>query len=249
MTVGAAIGRQSSTSGLPTFLALLAAPVLGMVGFRLGWLAELFLGPHFRTPLARVPQWLWLSALAVIAIAASYKASAPIHAANREAIPRVVIDTARLYKRTASAPAEDVLPASRAYDSLAEINVPVDWRGSSVRFTRRNKFVEVTFLPEESSLLIPTPGIDYTNSIDAIPLELGVNARPVLALLITGRATGRRDLLALVSESRELVYLELLERFWNMRLSSLAVSKRPAGDLLLVGSDPQKLLLYSEVQP
>jgi hypothetical protein len=245
LAVGAAVGRQSSTSGLLPFFAVLAAPVLGVVGYRSGWLVERLAGPRMPDQVVRSLKWFLPAALVAIAVLASYKASAPIHAAERAAFPRVIVNTAQLHKRMATLSGESIVPASRAYDYLQKMDVALDWGGESVRFAARADGLEVRFSPAGTSLVIPTPGIDYMLAVDAIALRSGSNARPMLALLITGRATGRRDLLAVLSESRELVYLELLERTWNMRLSSLAVAQSPAGDLLLVGSDPQQRLRYS----
>jgi hypothetical protein len=93
-------------------------------------------------------------------------------------------------------------------------------------------------------LRIPHRGIRYVASVDAMTFQDAAGSRTSLALLITGSATGRRDLLAIVSASRELVYLELLERTWSLGPVPLAILQSPARDVVLVGSEPQGMVAY-----
>jgi hypothetical protein len=183
--------------------------------------------------------------LLLVGVVASRQASQPIHAAEREARPRVILNAAQIHKRTSGLPAESIQHAVRIYDYLARINQPLQWEGRSVNLVNAGETLELRLSPAGSVVRIPLPGIDYINFVDAAPLRMGSSASPVLALLITGRATGRRDLIAIVSEAGELVYLELLDRTWNFRSVSLAISASPAGDLILVGSEPQDLLLFA----
>jgi hypothetical protein len=247
--VGANIGRQSSTFALGVFLPIIAAPLLGAVGLLVGRLAASVVG-------ARVPgRWvrvLKLSAplvLVAIAIVAAWQASGPLYAAERAARPRVIQNSAQLHKRTGSLSADGMEPGSRVYDRLKKINKTTQWGTGSAHLVNRGDVLEVRFVPDGAALLIPLPGIDYITHVDAMPLRLGAGARPALALLITGRATGRRDLIAVISESRELVYLELLERFWNAGFWNatvpLAIKPAAAGDLILVGSEPHNLLVFA----
>src|SRR5262249_8779810 len=115
----------------------------------------------------------------------------------------------------------------------------------SAELADRGDALEVRFVPDGDVVLIPLPAIDYIHFVDAVRLEAGPDSRPALSLLITGRATGRRDLLAGVSASRELVYLELLERSWNFREIPLAAAPSPTGDRILIGSDEQTVLMFA----
>ncbi len=244
LIVGSRVGRQSSTFGIGIGLALLAAPLLGAVGLMLGRLARYILDPFVPGKLARLMKWCAPMVLVVVAIMASRHASGPIYAAEREALPRVIVNSAQLHKRNAGLPTDGITRAVRALDYLAKVNQPVPWGVCSAHLRNLGEALEVSFTPAGHALRIPLPGITYITSVDAIPLKMGPMARPVLALLIRGRATGRRDLLAVISESGELVYLELLDRFWNDRSVPLAIGPSPAGDLILVGSEPQNLLVF-----
>lgn len=244
LVVGAHVGRQSSTSGIGPFLMLLAAPFLGAVGWVVGRLATRLLGARLShaSPTLRLKAVFLL--LAVGAVAA-WQAGAPILAAGHEARPRVLVNTMQIQKRTIRWPAADLRRATRVYDVVGKLNSPIQWDGRSVQLVDGGDALELRFATDMALLRVPLTGIDYIIHVDAIPLRMGGNARPVLALLITGRATGARDLIAVIAASGELVYLELLERFWNFREVPLAAAPSAEGDLLLVGTDAQNLLAFA----
>lgn len=243
--VGSAMGRQGSTFGIGIFFAFVEAPFLGLAGLLLGRLARYLLGSKIPQRVVRVAKWCAPVLLLLVAAVASRQASQPIYAAERQARPRVILNAAQIYKRTSGVPTESIQHAVRIYDYLAKINQPLQWEGRSVNLVNAGETLEVRLSPAGSPVRIPLSGIDYINFIDAAPLRMGSRASPVLALLITGRATGRRDLIAVVSQAGELVYLELLDRTWNFRSVPLAITASPAGDLVLVGSEPQNLLLLA----
>lgn len=242
LMVGSIVGRQSSTSGIAPFLALIAIPPLALAGITAGRIARHVLSPTFRkkwTPM----KWCAPVVLAIVAVAAFRQASGPILAGERAAHPRVIVNAAQLHKREGSMPQEGVLRATRVYDHLGKVNPAIPWTGGNVHLTNAGDVLQVSFEPGSRAVFIPLDGIDYIIFIDAVALR-DPQGRPTLALLITGRATGRRDLLAVLSESGELVYLELLERFWNFRPVALAVASSSAEDLIVIGSEPQRALLF-----
>jgi hypothetical protein len=243
LAVGSSVGRQSSTSGIAPFLSLLATLPLALVGSALGRILRHMLSSSFRIRWTRPMRWCAPLVLAVVAAAASRHASQPIYAAERAALPRVIVNTVQLRKRAAALPGEGIRHAARVYDYLQRANSPIPWDDGSAQLVISGDTLVINFRPGGGSMAVPLPGIDYVNYVDAVSLR-DANGRPALALLITGRATGRRDLLAVVSASGELVYLELLERFWNFRSVPLAVAASSAGDLIVVGSDPGKVLLF-----
>jgi hypothetical protein len=243
--VGAHIGRQSSTFALGVFLPILAAPVLGAVGLLVGRLAAFVIGSRVPGRWVRVLKWSAPLVLVVIAGVAARQASGPLYAAERSARPRVIQNAAQIHKRAEALTAVGITRGTRVYDQLRQLNQSIPWGTGSAQLVDHGDVLAVRFAPSGRSLRIPLPGIDYITHVDAIPLQMGAGARPALALLITGRATGRRDLLAVISQAGELVYLELLDRFWNDRSVPLAIAPSAAGDEILVGSEPQHLLVFA----
>ena len=237
LVVGSGTGRQGSTTGIGIGLAILAAPFLGALGLGFGRLVALVVKPVQSARWLRFAGWCAPLALVAIAVVASVQASGPIHVAERQAVPRVMVNLLPLHRQGAAGPTSDMTRASRVYDHLAKMNEAIPWGDGTVLLTNAGDNLQVSFEGAGGSLLIPLQGIDYINFIDAVPMMVDASDRPALALLITGRATGRRDLLAVVSGSRELVYLELLERSWDFRSVPLAIRPSTTGDQILIGSE------------
>lgn len=244
MVTGARVGRQSSTTGIAVGLAFIGAIVLAGVGLIVGRIAARLI-PELPEAARRYRTRIAATVLLLVAAIAWWQASAPIHAADREATPRVIVNQVNLRGQMSATPIVDATRASRAYDYLQKIDQVVEWGSNRVQLALFDGVLEVRILPLGQSVPVPLPGIDYVRHIEAATLRLGTARQPALALLIAGRATGRRDLLCVITESGGLVYLELLDRFWNERMDALAITPSPAGDVIVVGSNPQNLLLLS----
>lgn len=245
LVTGSSLGRQSSTAGLPAFFTFLASLPLALMGSVLGRCALLPWKKVSQVRLNRLAMWSAPFVLLLIALVACLQARGPILAAEREATPRVIVNTERMQRQTVSVPSAQLLRGMRIYDELGKTNQQIAWNGGSIRLANLGHALRLTFTQGGETLLIPLPGIDYINFVDALTLNTTTGDGPQLSLLITGRATGRRDLLAVISSSRQLVYLELLDRFWNFRTVSLASLPSPAGDVVLVGSEPDRLLAFA----
>jgi hypothetical protein len=243
--VGAIVGRQSSTAGLPAFFAVIGAPFLAGLGLVIGKQAAATLRARAPGASMRFTKRRAALALLPVAVVAALLAVVPIYVADHAARPRVIAEEVRFQKRIGSLPGDGIRRAVRVHDHLAGTSHAVEWADGSVNLASTGGKLQLAFTANGAALEIPLAGIDYINYVDAIPLRIGADARPVLALLVTGRATGRRDLLAIVSASGELLYLELLDRFWNFRTVPLAIASSLAGDLILVGSDPRDLMVFS----
>src|SRR5262249_5993849 len=100
LDVGSAIGRQSSTSGIVVGFAVLAALPLALLGFAVGRLAEWVASAHIPGQLAKIVRWLSPLVLVLVAVTASRVASAPILAAERDALPRVIVNSAQIVRGT-----------------------------------------------------------------------------------------------------------------------------------------------------
>ena len=245
LAVGASVGRQSSTFVVAPFLVMLAAPFLGAMGWVVGRLAARILGPLTPDRWYRALKWCYPLLLVVIAGTASWQASQPIFAAERDARPRVIVNTVGLQLQDVRPAGELIQRAARVYDYLGNVNLAIPWGESRVHFATTGSSLQVTFTSSGSELQVPLPGIDYVIYVDAISLTMGNDAQPVLAMLITGRATGRRDLLAVASDSGQLLYLELLDRTWDFRFVPLAIAQSGTGDLILVGQESQQILVFA----
>lgn len=234
LVVGASVGRQSSTAGIGPFLLLLSAVPLAVFGCALGRLAERMLGTRAQRVSRSIKFWAPPLLISIAALAA-LRAGLPILAAEREATPRVIVASGIFGRRQIDLPIANVTRATRVYDYSAGVNTAIQWAGGSAELHRVPDGLAVSFLPTGGQVTIPLPAIDYILCVDAVHVRITPGADPALALLITGRATGQRDLLAVVSGAGELVYLELLERRWDFRTVQLLAIEAPGGDRIVVG--------------
>jgi len=157
----------------------------------------------------------------------------------------VLENTAHLHRTETTSPEGDTSVARRVYDYLGKIDESIPLGEDQVSFKPVRDGIVVTFHVSGRSLMISTAGVDYIITIDAISMTLDAEDGKSLAVLATGRATGNRDLLAVISEKQDLIYLELLDRFWDFRDIPLAITRTVRGDAILVGSDPNRLLAFA----
>jgi len=248
LTVGSHIGRQGSTAGIPVFLALVMALPFFLAGAFVGRLVVILLGPVSSPGLICVAKYSAPAILAAVAMVAYWQASAPLYAAEREARPRVLVTSGQICRRPGNLEASQLgsepAPASRVYRAFAGQLRPYSWNGRSVRLQEVGETLEVSF-GAAKPVEIPLRGIGYINFVDAITFNArtGPDPQPTLALMITGRATGRRDMIAFISESGTL-YLELLDRNWDFRPVQLAIASTPGGEVVVVGSDLPPASIY-----
>ncbi len=70
--------------------------------------------------------------------------------------------------------------------------------------------------------VIPILGLDYVTSVHVAEFT-ALDSDPKLALLINGRATGHRAILAILSSNYEPFYIERMDRFWQLTDRPLAI--------------------------
>jgi hypothetical protein len=63
--------------------------------------------------------------------------------------------------------------------------------------------------------------------VDAAPIS-ATGGPPLLAVVISGRATGRRAIIAVIDENYKVVFEEQVQRFWELRDTPIEIRVRPA---------------------
>jgi hypothetical protein len=78
-----------------------------------------------------------------------------------------------------------------------------------------------------------TSALDYVTRVDAVPV-LAKQGPSLLAIVISGRATGRRAIIAAVDENYKVIFEEQVERFWQLSDTPVEVRVGPAMDEYVV---------------
>ncbi|HZL95021.1 MAG TPA: hypothetical protein VFB99_15305 [Vicinamibacterales bacterium] len=88
------------------------------------------------------------------------------------------------------------------------------------------------------------PALDYITRVDAVPISIA-HGRPMLALTISGRATGRRAVIAVIDGDYKVIFEEQVERFWELRDTPIEVRIRPAAteEYVVIGPRCDKSLI------
>jgi hypothetical protein len=80
-----------------------------------------------------------------------------------------------------------------------------------------------------------TGTLDYITRVDAVPLS-SMRGASLLAVVICGRATGRRAIVAVIDENYKIVYEEQVERFWELGATPVEVrAGSDVGEYVVVG--------------
>jgi hypothetical protein len=89
-----------------------------------------------------------------------------------------------------------------------------------------------------------TPALDYITRVDAVPMSV-TRGHPLLAITISGRATGRRAIIAVIDENYKVVIEEQVERFWELRDTPIEIRIRAAAtdEYIVIGPRCDKSLI------
>jgi hypothetical protein len=209
-------GRPSSTDALVIPFGAVLAVVAGLVGFAVGFLAwgavRLF---HLREPEpAKLGAWL-VGIYAIVVLAAAGSALTLVLTGERQAAPRVLADAGQV--RTvpvpvAGAPVRRVvllyslpLPTQPSHVELDSLAPTVSVAGDRVIVRERRS---------GAARSIAAPGLDYVAEVHGSVLH-DRQARRYLVLVISGRATGHRAILAILTPGLDVLYQERLELPWR----------------------------------
>jgi hypothetical protein len=249
--VDAMVGRPSSTSGISVLTTPIVASMLGGLGFILGWTLRFIVSPLVPTWIARARHWTLPVLLMVVVVFAGYSGAGRVLNYEDAARPEVITNLAGFQKSHSGLGRYSITPAVRVVDNVANLSSQLDWTDRRVSFAQAPDSLQVSFGDSRDTVAVPTAGLDYVNFVDAMPVEFGVGRNPALVLLVTGRATGHRALVAIISEAQQLVYLERIECDWDLRSVALALAASPTGDAIIIGwGSPNFYLLgHFDAQP
>jgi hypothetical protein len=246
----AAIGRPSSTSGLAYIFIPIWAAVLSAAGFIVGLAlralaARLPIGSH---P-SRITRGLALAILLAVPALAAIHGRQGVRHIEAAAQPRVLISSALVIRDTVpSRYPVGSRPAVLIWDQVSGVprdsvthDLPtVCFDCSSATFVFRGQRSEPLQLP----------ALDYVTSAYLLPLRSDGSVRGYV-VVINGRATGRRSVVAVLSPDLHVLHSELLARWWPLEHNPLwaeSSEREPSFEVAGVGraGDGTILLRFNE---
>ena len=140
--------------------------------------------------------------------------------------PRIIINKGLLQNVPVPSKGTSVNKATRLYESAATLHA-LEWGNNKTETIISGVHVTLRDQRSEAKFEISAKGLDYVTSVDAVPLTSTKDVNPFLVVVITGRATGHRALIIVLSSSYEVIYSERLDRDWPIDVKPLEVLYDP----------------------
>lgn len=237
--------RPSSTSGLAylfipfwSFVAAGAAFVLGLV-VRTAW-----------TRISREQQnpkrhW-WVLPTLLVFILAGASSLGGFHAIETEkaAQPAVIVDAGKL-DRAFVPDADTRIREGKLFYKFDRAPEQIVWGSNTSELVVGDYQVQVRDRGSSRRVVVSTGALDYITQIDAVPIALPQYAQPGLAVVIAGRATGRRAVVLVLAPDYEVLLEERLHRFWELQSAAVEVrtDQLTKGEAIVVGPGCEKSLV------
>ena len=220
-----AIGRPSSTSGLAVVFIPFWSMLAALVGFVIG-LGLRGLWPASNTATEPPPKPTWMLVIILLGVIGAAGALGATTASQFEAQadPKILLDAGILNREIGAHSGRALRTGSRVY-RFGEQPGSITWGTRSSTFAVYNDRVEVGDTKTSKLFTASTAALDYVTRIDAALLN-APSGSEFLALVISGRATGRRALVVVLNSTYEPVFEERVERFWQLDDNALEIRVR-----------------------
>jgi hypothetical protein len=220
-----AVGRPSSTASLAFIFIPIWGAVAAAVGLVLGWVVRA-VWRRFKDS-AKPDRHTWvLRAILGCAVVASAGAGAwSVIQYEQEAKPGIRFDSGLLVREFRPDSGNTVRESTMLYDYHGK-SVAISWAGNNSELLVPDDRVVLRDTVTGKHAEFATSTLDYITRVDA----LSVSATPgstLLAIVISGRATGRRAIVAVIDESYRVVFEEQIQRFWQLGDSPAEIRVRP----------------------
>ncbi|HKI86208.1 MAG TPA: hypothetical protein VKA53_05650 [Thermoanaerobaculia bacterium] len=209
-----AIGRPYSTSCFNIVTAPVFSVFLALAGFLIGGVVYLGWKPAARTAGAeRRETWVLIISLLTVTGIGSWLGLLWVVRFEARALPGVLVDTGAFERVGAPASGPVVRKGSEVY-VLYKVWKPVSWGGHESRLRFYNDAVEIIDPSLRHRPMITTQGLDYTIRIVAAPVREASGTG--LVLMVRGRATGDRAIIAVVDPHLDVLYEERVKVCWGL---------------------------------
>jgi hypothetical protein len=235
-----AIGRPSSTAGIAFFFI----PIWGVFAAAAGLVLGFIVRAVWRR-LTELERRTWiLPAILSCAVVASAGAGAfGVIRYEREAQPAVRVASGLLIREFRGDLGKAARSSTTLYDSDGK-SAGISWarNDSELRLTDDRVIFRDTVSGKQAEF--SNSALDYVTRVDAVSLS-APRGRALLAIVISGRATGRRAIVAVIDDSYGVVFEERVERFWGLAETPLEIREAAsaAGEYVVVAPFSNRSLI------
>ena len=238
------IGRPSSTSGI----ALLFIPIWGALATIVGLIVGFIVRAIWRRAKEPLDQqrrtWALVGILSGAVLLSAGAGALDVIRYEQQAKPRLRLDTGLIVREIRADSATPVRISQTLYDSDRQPG-ELSWGSNRSELVIGDDSVEIRDKANGRRVRFLTSALDYITRVDAVPLLRSPEAQPLLAIVISGRATGRRAVIAIIDYDYKPVFEEQVERFWELRDTPLEVRATPTtrAEYVVVGPACAKSLI------
>lgn len=227
MYVESAFGRPSSTASLGFLFVPIWGGVAAIVGLVLGFIVRA-VWRRTRSPVEQEKRtWALLVALGCVIVASAGAGAFDVIQYEQEAKPTIRSDSGLLVREVRTDSQAPVRISTILYDSDHKPE-GFTWANNKSELLFGDNRVVLRDTVNGKKAEFRTPALDYITRVDAVPMSRAPGSSAFLAITISGRATGRRAVIAVIDEDYKVVFEEQVERFWELRDTPIEVRVNPA---------------------
>jgi len=228
-----AFGRPSSTASLDFFFIPFWGVLAGIVGLVLGLIVRA-VWRRAKGSEAESHTSALLVTLACAVVAAAGVGAFNVIQYEQAAKPRIRFDAGQLVREFRADLEKPARASTTLYDSDHKSEV-LSWGTNRSELLVEDDQVVLRDTMSGKSARFSTSALDYVTRVDAVP-ALVEPGRSLLAIVICGRATGRRAVIAAVDQDYQVIFEEQVERFWQLSDTPVEIRVGPAtGEYIVVG--------------
>ncbi len=190
--------------------------------------------------------WILPGLLVLIVAGASLFGALEAVRTENAARPAVLIDAGKLQRIFVSNNAAVPVRKGKLLFRYGKAPEPITWGLNTSEFIISDNQIQIRDQTNSQQVTFSTTALDYINEVHAVPVWFAEYSQPLLAVVVAGRATGRRAIIVVVSPDYDVLLEERIQRFWKINSNTIVdVQKDPSGkgEAIAIGSDCEKSLI------
>jgi hypothetical protein len=207
-----AVGRPSSTASLGFLFVPIWGVLVSVAGLVLGFIVRA-VWRRAKGSEAESNTSALLAILAFAVVAAAGAGAWNVIQYEQGAKPRIRFDSGLVVREVRADSERAVRTSTTLYDS--DKSAMLSWSSNRSELLVADDQVVLRDTATGKNAQFETGTLDYITRVDAVPLA-SMLGDSLLAIVICGRATGRRAIVAVIDENYKIVYEEQVERFWEL---------------------------------